>query len=542
MNLEFIGQNVHFAVNLLASLAFFAVFWLTYDAWQERKKRVEAVKWSGFLLLAIGLLLNGAVVEQAELNHGFLVTTLPILSVILRIIGYGLLIAGQLLDPLQKKPVYASDLESEFTAKPARKKVQAVTPVAAGAGSVAKLVLMPVLPLCIAFQYWRRATVGLERHLRPVAVGFGLMAVFEVLAAANAWHTTTNPLFYDWVAVYGPIWWGAQLALLAAGIIFGKWVWQYLTKRLHSQIFIVLVTATVGIYFVSTAGFSLLLLGNTRSQALNDLSTASKVLNYAVAGRELELKAQAEAAVVRPGITAAAMTSDHIAAIQAAGSFAGNHQLSSLVVTDADGKILFRSDDPGRWGDSISDNSLVQRALIGRDAASVSVTSGVVAPNVALVSALPIRTPEGLIVGSIIASRSISNAFVDGIKSSTGLDSTVYGKDQRSATTLTTADGKHRAVGIKETNNDVLTTVLKQGKDFRGETSYQNRTYLAAYAPLKDADNTTLGMLLVARPASSLLADAGRSIELAFLTTVALLALSIVPVYLIAKKISSGVR
>ena len=542
MNLEFIGQNVHFAVNLLASLAMFAVFWLTFDAWLERKKPVETVKWAGFLILAIGLLINGAVVEQAQFANSFLVNTLPAVSKIMRAIGYLLIIAGQLLDPIMQRPKIENDFEEQFTSKKRHKKAGVVSAGATGKSAVATLILFPLLPLAVAGLYFRRATTGLERHLRPVALAFGSLAIFELFTAVGAWHTTTNPLVYDWVASYGPVWWVAQAALLIGGVLLGRWVWQYLTKRLLSQIFIVLVTATVGIYFVSTAGFSLLLLRNTRSQALGDLSTASHVLDYAVNSRKAELQAQAEAAVSRPGIAEAANSGSHLASITAIGDFSISDQISSLIVTDADGRILLRTDDPSRYGDSLSGNSLVQRALIGREASSVAVSSGVVAPNVTLVTAQPIRSSAGLIVGSITVSRAVSAAFVDGIKKATGLDSTVYGGDQRSATTLTTADGIHRAVGIRETNQSVIKTVIKQGKSYSGETSYQNRSYLAAYAPLKDVDNNTVGMLLVAKPASALLAAAGRSIELAFLTAVALLALSIVPVYFIAKKISYGVR
>ena len=542
MNLEFIGQNVHFAVNLLASLAMFAVFWLTFDAWLERKKPIETVKWAGFLILAIGLLINGAVVEQAQFANSFLVNTLPAVSKVMRAIGYLLIIVGQLLDPIMQRPKIENDFEEQFTSKKRHKKAGAVGVGATGKGAVATLVLFPLLPLAVAGLYFRRATTGLERHLRPVALAFVFLAIFELFTAVGAWRTTTNPLVYDWVATYGPVWWVAQVALFIGGVLLGRWVWQYLTKRLLSQIFIVLVTATVGIYFVSTAGFSLLLLGNTRSQALGDLSTASHVLDYAVNSRKAELQAQAEAAVSRPGIAEAAISSSHLVSIAAIGDFATSHQISSLIVTDADGRILLRTDDPSRYGDSLSGNSLVQRALIGREAVSVAVSSGVVAPNVTLVTAQPIRSSTGLIVGSVTVSRAISAAFVDGIKKATGLDSTVYGGDQRSATTLTTADGIHRAVGIRETNQSVIKTVIKQGKSYSGETSYQNRSYLAAYVPLKDVDNNTVGMLLVAKPASALLAAAGRSIELAFLTAVALLALSIVPVYFIAKKISYGVR
>lgn len=533
MNLEFIGQNVHFAVNLLASLAMFAVFWLTFDAWLERKKLVETIKWSGFLSLALGFLFNGAIIEQVQPNGNAITNALPIIAVGLRGLGYVLIIIAQLADPLIARPKSKNDIAATFQKK---------TAPAAMAGSTLKLVLLPVLPLIAASLYWRRATIGLERHLKPVAFGLAALTVFELLSAITGFQDTINPLVYSAVRSYGPVWWPAQIFLLAAAIIFGSWVWHYLTKRLLSQIFIVLVTTTVGIYFISTVGFSFLLLGSTKDQAVSDLTTASQVLNYALTSNKQALQAQAEVATLRPGIVAAASAGDHQQALAAIGNFARDHRVNSLTVTNADGKVLVRSDDPDRYGDSLSDSSLIQRAVIGRSVSSVLVTSGVVAPVVSLTSVQPIRNEQGLIVGTVSLTQTISSAFVDNIKSATGLDSTIYGNDQRSATTLKTADNLHRAVGIKEVNTTILKTVLKQGKSYSGEASFQNRSYLAAYTPLKDADNNTVGMLLVARPASQLLANASRSIELAFLTAVGLLLLSIAPIYLLARKIAGDVR
>lgn len=541
MNLEFIGQNVHFAVNLLASLAMFSVFWLIFDAWLERKKLIEAVKWVGFLLLAVGFIINGSVIGDVGLGKSFLTTSLPTIASVLRLLGYALIIGAQLLDPLMKRPDYVNPLDAQLANQPNKQNEPLPAPAIVST-LTAKFIFMPLLPFVAAILYWRRATTGLERHLKPVAIGFLSFAVFEGLSAVSTLQNTTNPLIYNIVQLYGPIWWTAQVILFIASIIFGNWVWRYLAKRLLSQIFIVLVTATVSIYFVSTVGFSFLLLGNSRHQALTDLTTASHVLDYAVDSNKDELKAQAETAAMRSGVPEAAAADDHAQVQAAMGTFAIDHQINSLIVTDADGKVLLRSDDPNRWGDSLSDNSLVQRALIGREAASVAVTDGVIASAVSLVSAQPIRNSGGLIVGSVVISRSISSAFVDSIKMATGLDSSVYGHDIRSATTLKTPDNLHRAVGIKETNKTVLRTVLKNGKSYSGETSYQNRAFLAAYTPLRDVNNNNVGMLLVARPASDLLATATKSTELAFLTAVGLLILSILPVYLIAKKIASDVR
>ena len=542
MNLEFIGQNVHFAVNLLASLAMFAVFWLTFDAWLERRKLVEGVKWAGFLSLALGFLLNGSVIDQLSNSAQSWTHVLPIISTILRIVGYSSVFAAQLAEPLMKRPDTTNELEAAFkpSAQVVKQKKDSVRLV--WGASTVKSIILPLLPLAIAVMYWRRSTVGLERHLRPVGVAFTGLALFEALTAVTSLQSTANPNIYNVIQTYGPIWWTAQVLLLASAYVFGNWVWRYLSKRLLSQIFIVLVTATVALYFLSTVGFSFLLLGNSRQQALTDLSTASHVLDYAVTSATAQLQAEAEAAALRPYLAEAAANNDHIKVVNTVGDFVQTHHVNILIVTNADGKVLLRSDDPDRWGDSLSENTLVQRALVGRAVSSIITQNGVVAPDVLLVSAQPLRDSKGFIVGSVQVYRSIGSAFVDSIKSSTGLDSSVYGNSRRSATTLKSSDNLHRAVGVSETNSEVLDQVLKKGNSFAGETSYANQLYLAAYAPLVDADNNKVGMLLVARPAAQLFAAATKSTELAFLTAIGLLMLSVAPVYLLSKKISGDVR
>jgi len=169
------------------------------------------------------------------------------------------------------------------------------------------------------------------------------------------------------------------------------------------------------------------------------------------------------------------------------------------------------------------------------------VTPGVTT-GVSLVASHPIRNAAGSIVGVVIVSRAITSAFVDGIKHDTGLDSTVFAGNVRSATTLVTADGTTRAIGTKETSATLNRTVLKEGNKYQGVVSFQNIDYLGAFVPLKDADNQTVGMLSVVRPQSELLATAGQSIQLTFLLSILLIIVSVGPIYLVARRIAGEAR
>jgi len=107
------------------------------------------------------------------------------------------------------------------------------------------------------------------------------------------------------------------------------------------------------------------------------------------------------------------------------------------------------------------------------------------------------------------------------------------------ATTLVAADGRSRSVGVKETNTSITDMVLTHNKTWNGLISSGGQSYLAVYAPLRDADNSPVGMLFIGEPQVLLLQAAGRSIELTFLIAVGLLVLSIWPVHLISKSLAS---
>ena len=97
------------------------------------------------------------------------------------------------------------------------------TASAVGFGSAANLshLLLPVSALTIAGLYWRRATTGLERHLKPVAISFLFLSLYEILSLSSLWRGTTNPTVAKLVDSFGPIWIAEQIVLLIGVISRG---------------------------------------------------------------------------------------------------------------------------------------------------------------------------------------------------------------------------------------------------------------------------------------------------------------------------------
>jgi len=538
--LQFFGQNIHFALSMLAALVFFAVFWLYFDAWlgESHKKNKDVLKWVGFLLVSISFLVHATLIEQTDLGRSVLGGTSETIATILRLLGYVGIIIGQLVDPLQKKPATKS-LEEELQ----EPKITKTAPAAAGSTSVFGAVYgLPMAAGVIAVLYWRRATTGLERHLKPVAIAFGLLFCFELVSVSELWRNTSNPNLFNLVKAFGPLWIISHGFLLAATLVLGRWVWRYLTERFLSQLFMIFTGVVLAIFLLTTVSFTYLLMRNIQNDSLGNLATAANVLNYAMDSKKAEARANAEAIAQNPKIAEAILAKDHKALAALTGEVLATKKLSGLTITTSSAQILLRAESPDRWGDSVSSDPLVRKALIGQPSSTLVSTEGVLAPVMSIKSAVPIRDGSNTIIGTVSAAVIADSAFVDGIKNSTGLDSAIYSTNVLSATTLTAPDGKTRQIGIKQNSRAVKDRVLTKGQTFKGSLSLFNRPYLAVYAPLKDVNNNVVGMLFIGQPQSSALQSASRSIELTFTLAVILMVMAIIPAYLMARYIAAQLK
>lgn len=399
----------------------------------------------------------------------------------------------------------------------------------------------PVLAAVAGFFYLRRATIGLENHLKRVALGFFVLSLAELFSLGTKFSTTDNVSLYNLVAPFGPVWLLGQAVLLTAALILGGWVFGYLLKRLSTQLFMVLTSAVVAIFLLVTVAFTALLLKNLQDETLARLATDVKVLSFALESKKAESLSDSQVLAQNPEVVAAVEAGERSKLMETTQNYLLAKKESTLVVVSDSGQVLARGEDSERVGDSLSDEPLLKRALLGEEASSVVTTQGVLAPTLSVRAATFVKL-GGKVVGAVMTGTTIDNAFVDGVKAATGLETSIYGDNKLSATTLATTDGKSRANGIKEENPAIKSQVLAKGETFTGATTLLGVPYFAAYLPVKDVDNSVVGMLFVGKPQVGVLAAAGRSIELTFLFAIILLAFSIVPSYFIAKYITYQLR
>lgn len=523
---DFFLENIHFAINLFTSLVFFAVFWLYLDAWMGRKTVKDTIKIIGLALLSISFLIHASHIESTVLEISFLSpdTTLLLVNLI-KMVGFLSVILSLFLDPIQPKPQHTSNLKRSL--------------VFWGPGTFFTLgsFLSPLLSGMIAFLYLRRATLGLENHLKTVALAFFVLSISDLVQLLSIFRLSNNPNLYQLLSPFGLIWGLEHALLLVAALILGKWVFGYLLKRLQSQLFMFLTCAVVLIFLITTVSFTALLLKNLQNEALKQIETSVKVLEYAVESKKAENLSDTQVLAQNPQIQKAIESKDRVLLSQLSTQHLISKKQNFLVIVSKTGQVLARGDDQERVGDSLSDDILIKKALFGEPVSSIITKEGIVTFDLSIRSASPIKKGQE-IIGVVMSGVSIDNAFVDGIKSSTGLESAIFSADRISAATLTLADGITRATGIKIGQPKIMKSVLQDGKSYTGAVDLLGVPFFGAYLPLKDVDQVPVGMLFVANKQSTILQSASRSIELTFMVTILLIVLSILPSFMISKSIA----
>lgn len=524
---QFSLENLHFALNIFAAFVFFSVSWLYFDAWREVKQKKELYKIAGFLVVALSFLIHAVYLEQFAIS-GFLLNgpTINLLSNVLGILGYILIIVGQIVDPIQPRPVTQTLVPSVFLL---------------GTGLISATILpilLPILTFIVFLLYLRRSTQGLENHLKPLTFGFLFIFVYYLLSLSNIFESTDNINVYNFVQPFGILWLISHLFLLLGILVIAKWVFKYLLERLQTQMFMILNVLTLFIFMVVTVAFTTLLINSYQTNALSSLDTDVRVVGYAISAKQNQAISDAEVISQNSDLQKAMGESNKDVLKNIATSVIVAKKQSYLVIANTSGAVLMRGEDSDRMGDSVSSDPLFVRALRGEKVSSVVLLDGAIAPKLSIRSAVPVKSQDKTI-GVIIVGTDIDNAFVDGLKETTKLNISVYAGNTLSATTFTSIDGKSRYIGVKEENGDIRKKVLNEGKNYPAVINILNVPYYGVFAPLKDVNSNPVGMIFAGKEQTLVIEDGAKSIEITFVIASILILISFIPAFYISKYISN---
>jgi len=508
--------NTHFVLEVLTALIFFFTAWLHLDSWRVDKKTGALLYIIGFFLFSLTAIIDAVSVSSPQ----------PLYLVqVIKILGLIFVITGTLTTPKLSFP----DI----------KKLVIIPPILI---SSTLTPLIASLYLVASLSFFKRVKLDRDKQLKKVGLAFLFFAASEFINIAFTWSGTENVFWSQMLANFG-VFWFLSRAIQAIGIfILGLWAWGYIRFRPQIQLFAIFATTGLIIFLTTAVLFTALLLRNIEFDALKHLETDTKVLQLGLDSLKSEALANSKAVSADHNIETAIADNDIKALDQLAADKMIELNTGFLDIISSSGNILTRAADIEERSESFIGNNLFQASQEGQSASGIVVENGILAPNIKINAFSPIDIAvdnEIKIIGAVSTGTIIDSAFVDGVKTSTGLDAAVYGNDQVSATTLIAPDGK-RSVGVSLGNEKINETVLQNGGVFTGKIVILDEPYYATFAPLKDYQDKITGMLFVGKPQRSLITTAERSIELTFMGTAILIAISIIPAYFLSKYIENN--
>jgi two-component system NtrC family sensor kinase len=290
-----------------------------------------------------------------------------------------------------------------------------------------------------------------------------------------------------------------------------------------------LVTAIVGVGMIRQWVFA-----QAQTQVNADLEAAKEIYQSTVGRLEDAIRIHATRMVIygamaRRDTTGLAEEMDRIRQAE---------HLDVLTLTDAEGRVFYRSGNPAAVAGIEVHDSLVEQALknLAPAAATEVVPASVLeqeSPTLArqavmaiaptprarpagatevrsgmmLRAAAPVTTPIGRLVGVLYGGVLLNRNYdiVDKIRRTVFKEeeyegrpvgtATIFQHDVRISTNVRAADGT-RAIGT-QASAEVADEVLSRGGTWRGRAFVVQDWYLSAYAPIHDLGGATIGMLYV---------------------------------------------
>ncbi|WP_231583837.1 methyl-accepting chemotaxis protein [Desulfovibrio sp. TomC] len=200
----------------------------------------------------------------------------------------------------------------------------------------------------------------------------------------------------------------------------------------------------------------------------------------------------------------------------------GVGQAGFVLFTDAAGTVLATAGD-------VSELEAVVRAraadtAAGRDSEGFAAVSGSRLP---LLASAPVRK-DGKVVGGVLVGADLAakHTLVDSLKAMLGAEATLFSGSTRVSSTI--VSGQTRVVGTSMTDQEIVSTVLGQGKPVFKHLTLFDAPYIAAYWPLFDAAGKPMGIAFVGKDMNALTVALGavnRNAALCALSTILILGL-----------------
>ena len=307
-----------------------------------------------------------------------------------------------------------------------------------------------------------------------------------------------------------------------------------ISGRLIKSFSIAILIPSLTTALVAVTMIYLQVLGQAQDRVTSDLEAAREIFQNNLDRLKDAMRIHATRRVVYEALA----SSDHSSLDNEMERVRQVERLDVLTLVDAAGRVFFRAHNPALFGDDLTWDPLVQHVLVEK----TPIASPQIVPREALLkeapalaeqalmeitptpkalptqrtretagmmlrSAAPVFAADGRFRGALVGGVLINRNYeiVDKVRTTVfkdmvyrGLDvgtATIFQNDVRISTNVKNSDGT-RAITTR-VSAEVAQAVLDNGETWRGRAFVVNDWYIAAYAPIVDAANRTIGMLYV---------------------------------------------
>ncbi|MBI2551153.1 cache domain-containing protein [Candidatus Uhrbacteria bacterium] len=303
---------------------------------------------------------------------------------------------------------------------------------------------------------------------------------------------------------FSPAWqWGVLFSFI--GFLFlAIWAWNFIKLRPFLRTYVVFLTIAIVVSTLGSFIFSMLVFRIVESNNLRLMEQGSETQQVVMLDRENTSLILART-IANDSRFLEAFKGGQVKVLdQLMSDFFLSSGVDILKIYNSYGEIIVSPSDIRDRGRVANVDPLVTYVLKEKKhIKSFDKEAGVLSPLVVTHAFAPILSGTNA-VGAVEVGYKFDTAFVDFSKKATGLETTIYTDDRRSATTITTTDGVSRWVGSQETDLRVLETTLAKGEVLSTSLDRLGTLYYSAFVPLRDINGKIIGMVSVGSPTTVL--------------------------------------
>jgi methyl-accepting chemotaxis protein len=209
---------------------------------------------------------------------------------------------------------------------------------------------------------------------------------------------------------------------------------------------------------------------------------------------------------------------------------ASSVSIDFVTFSDETGTVIYRAHEPDKFGDSVTNQENVKRALAGETVALVE--RGTAVPLSAR-AGCPIKNEAGKVIGLVSTGTRLDNSeLLDALKTIYHTDLTIFLDNIRIATTI--KNNGERVIGT-ELDPKIADIVLNQKSSFSGDATILGEEYITYYMPIFAPDNSAMGVLFAGQSITQFYADLNRIILLVVIISLAAIIIVVFMSFLIVK-------